>query len=326
MELIIKPTSKCNFNCKFCAASNMQIPTLVTLPIELKTTIDVLHPSTIIFTGGEPTCCPPRFYREVLEYTKNSNCHISLTSNLMNFIKAKDAWSDLLKNERFGVCTSFQNDGTRIYNRDKVLTKAVFKEWMLEFKSIAGYAPTFISVIFDDDMSNVMSLIELAIELKTKCKLNPAIVNGRQQFGFPRYKMLRIYLDLIKLGLDKYEENTSDRHLGRCPFSIFHNCNDTIRAVFQDERGNIWYSYCEDLMNNGDYFYAKCAKDLFIGFDRDFIKCVEEPPITNNCYTCELFRLCNNCTINKRAAKRDPNYCKEMKKLIPELKSTGWKI
>jgi len=51
MELIIKPTSACNFKCTFCSAANLKIKhSLSKVPEQLKELICNLKPNNIIFT------------------------------------------------------------------------------------------------------------------------------------------------------------------------------------------------------------------------------------------------------------------------------------
>lgn len=93
MELIIKPTAVCNFKCTFCTASKLSINhTPDKVPEQLKELILKLKPNDLIFTGGEPTMCSPKYYEEILEL---SDAKVSLTSNLKNFYMHPDDWTPL---------------------------------------------------------------------------------------------------------------------------------------------------------------------------------------------------------------------------------------
>ena len=105
MELIIKPTGRCNFNCKFCSANLLNIKHQTKVPNELIKIIQTIKPNSLIFTGGDPLLVGPEYYYEILSL---GNFSISLTTNLKDYYIQPKKWIDLFKNERVGICTSFQ--------------------------------------------------------------------------------------------------------------------------------------------------------------------------------------------------------------------------
>ena len=67
MELIIKPTGLCNFNCEFCSAHGMDIqhPADGHVPHQIRDLIMKLKPNGLIITGGEPLMVDPQYYYEL---------------------------------------------------------------------------------------------------------------------------------------------------------------------------------------------------------------------------------------------------------------------
>lgn len=82
MELIIKPTSRCNFNCNFCSAGLLKIKTITRVPSELKQVLFTIKPNNLIITGGDPLMMPPSYYEELLTL---GDWNISFTTNLKDF-------------------------------------------------------------------------------------------------------------------------------------------------------------------------------------------------------------------------------------------------
>ena len=321
MELIVKPTAKCNFNCKFCAASGLDISySSSKVPDQIKEVVNTLNPDGIIITGGEPLCCDPQYYEELL---KSCNCNIIFTTNLKDFWLNPDKWTPIFKNERVRVGTSFNFGNTRMWNKDKVYDETSFRMVMDLFKERIGYVPPFIAVIDENNASRYMDHISLAKELGTYCRLNNALKMGRQGKHYPRYKVFKMWIDIIKAGLADYEQNCFERQDGKCPINSSLMCQSSIRTIYIDSDGKIHYSNCEDKLNrdNGD--------EIAI----DDVRPSQEPtPITFDeaisykCLSCELYNICNACNTNREAAKEDPNYCIEMTKLKDDIIDLGWRL
>lgn len=322
MELIIKPTSSCNFACEFCAASNCSIPTYNYPNDRLINLIRKLKPSILIFTGGEPTCVPPRYYEVLLYETKDLDCQVSLTTNLKNIYLYPDEWERLLKHPRFSVGTSFNYGSTRRWDEDTVYTEEKFKEVYSKVSELVDYKIPFIAVIDENNYNRAIDHVYLAKELGTTCKLNGTNSSGRSNRVFPRYKMFKLYLDIIYAGLEHYEENCRDRKNGTCPFNTNLLCENTIRAIYVDFDGNIRWTTCEEDLNRLRGRKLNSFEEFSYIQESPFIR----ETITDHCYNCELFRLCNGCRINVEQSKEDPDYCKEMSKLKGDIIRVGWKI
>jgi radical SAM protein with 4Fe4S-binding SPASM domain len=321
MELIIKPTSKCNLNCKFCAASELNIQyTPRYVPPQIKDIINVLKPDGIIITGGEPLCCNPEYYEELLTLC---DCNIVFTTNLKDFWMKPDKWTPLFNNKRIRVGTSFNYGNTRLWDRRTVYDDVMFKGVINLFKDRVGYAPPFIAVMNEDNEDTYLKHVLLAKELGTYCRLNNALKMGRQGTHYPRYKVFKMWIDIIHMGLGDYEQNCFERSNGMCPINSNNMCESAIRTIYVDVDGDVHYSNCEDKLNLND------GREIPI----DITRPIQEPntikydeAISHKCLSCELYNICNGCTTNREAAKKDPEYCLEMLKLKNDIIGLGWRL
>ena len=333
MELIIKPTSACNFKCKFCAASELNIPTLHQVPAMMASLIYDLKPTTIIVTGGEPFMCPPSFYRELISVAKDIDATISITSNLWQWYKERDRWkkSGVLDNSRVEVGTSFNYGDTRGTSKE-VFTEERFEMVLEAFNEDYGYKPTFIGVIDQNNVKDFDKHLDLCAKHGISCKLNAANAIGNQKTPFSRPDLMREYLRIIKEGKEDLEQNCRDRVFGSCPFNTNFMCRQSIRAIYRGADSSIYWSYCEELLNLG--IGKKLCDDYGVITEEyeKFIKATNPEPtqptaiISSKCYYCELYRLCNGCAINQLNAIRDPKYCEKMLNLKDEIIDSGWKI
>lgn len=302
MQLIIKPTSKCNFNCNFCSAKLLNIKHSTNVPSVLKDYIKELNPSDLIITGGEPLMIPKEYYEELLSL---GDWNISLTSNLGIFYKNPDYWTPLLKNDRIGVITSFQYGNDRIDGND-VYTEEQFIKVINLFEEKIGYKPNFITVISEENEDKALDHILLAKRLGIKCKLNGILPMGLSKSYYPRYKMMNLYIKIIEMGLEDYEINCSERHLGKCNFNTNLSCKDNIRACYVDFNNQLHKCFCEDLLAEG--------------FEGEY----DNSYINDKCLTCELCRLCNGCMKTRLSEKLDENHCQEMLKIKDKILEMGW--
>jgi MoaA/NifB/PqqE/SkfB family radical SAM enzyme len=118
MELIIKPTEKCNFKCTFC--SSTQITEDKTSELDHDKIFQFLErfpeTRTIIVNGGDPLMMDPSYYWKIIEYLddKDLDTTISFTTNLWPFYKNPNKWKELFNHPRMGITTSFQYGGGRL--------------------------------------------------------------------------------------------------------------------------------------------------------------------------------------------------------------------
>ena len=333
MELIIKPTSECNFTCSFCAASNLKIPTLSLVPAVMADLIYRCKPDTIIVTGGEPFMCPPSFYRELDSIARDIDATISITSNLWKWYEDREKWlkDGILRSPRIQVGTSFNYGDSRRKGK-MVLTPETFAMMMNTFWVYYNYMPTFIGVIDDKNQDKFFDNIKLAKDLCTTCKLNNANAIGRQAKAYQRPDIMEKFLEVLKNNQEDLEQNTRDRATGSCPINSNLLCQETIRCIYMGEDGYIYWSNCEEKANLG---LAKRLCNQYGEYTDEmeaFLNCtypqitLPNETITENCYNCELFRFCNGCDINRMNAKQDPDYCTKMLSLKDKIIENGWMI
>lgn len=317
-QLMLKPTVKCNFTCSFCSAAKLCQKDQTVVDDKLREAIKKIDPDNIIITGGDPLMLPVKYFYDLLAI--NDKITLSLTSNLWDFYLHPDKWTELFKNERVGICTSFQyGDGRRLPD-GKPYTEELFRKVMALFKEKVGKVPPFIAVISKENEDRAIDHVLLAKELGTTCKLNGLLPLGRSEEYYPRYKMMDIYLKILDMGLEEYEDNTFDRAKGNCPFNIDHQCFKHNRAIRIDKDGNYQYGYCEDLVYNGVITFDSVED---ISEKDDILNDLINP---EKCPYCPLFRFCNNCKLHRDIAKTDKDYCNQMNKYSYILEDRGFKI
>lgn len=316
MQLIIKPTSACNFACSFCSAGMLKIPTTKGVPEQIKNLLKVLKPEDIVITGGDPLMVPVSYFEELLSL---GDWSISITTNLKDFYENPEKWISLFKNPRVGVCTSFQFGEGRKWDNDTPYSEEKFREVMEKYKQYIGKLPTFIAVICKDNEHRVLDHIYLAKELGTTCRINGVFKSGRSGEYYPLYKMLKHYINIIDLGLEQYEVNSLDRGVGNCPTNTNLYCSSSVRAAWVENNGTLKYGRCEDTLNDG----------YTIPYEKERPASKKELPqpkecLNKNCLNCRLCRLCNSCEKTRLQIKDCPEFCEEMKKLESDLIRLGW--
>ena len=299
MELIIKPTEKCNFKCTFCSSTHLTEDKTKTLDLNLIFQFLDRFPEThsIIVNGGDPLMVPRDYYFHIIEYLdkKNLPANLSFTSNLWGFYNNPNYWTDLLKHPRVGVTTSFNYGETRRITETRVYTEDIFWKVSDLFLERIGYRPDFISVINYDNYETAIDNVYLAKKMNVECKLNYSVASGAQSLPFLKGHIYKTYLDIIEKGLAPWEFN-SKQLLSKqkslhtvCPLS--RNCDKHIRALQPD----------------GDYYSCGAFGDdrLFpINFKKEMAQSDREAPLAavaelqhmkNDCLACPLFSICNGC-------------------------------
>jgi sulfatase maturation enzyme AslB (radical SAM superfamily) len=319
MNLIIRVTGKCNFDCTFCSAGSLNIMHPINgVPDQIKDVIETIRPSTIIISGGEPLLVGPDYYYELLEISnKYHKCGISITSNLKEFYYHPDDWVDLFKNDQIGVVTSFNYGYSRRWDKNTVYNDKKFIEIFNLFKEKVGKTPMFIAVIDRSNEDTVLQTVKLAKELGTYVRLNNATKQGRCGSTYPRYKIFQKYIEIMEAGYEDYELYCRGRDFISCPMNAQFLCKSSIRTCYVDT-------------NNVLHYYDCCESEvehlLDYHNDSNRIQCSEYPSInehvTKKCITCELFPLCNGCASQR--SQYPPEHCAEMQKLKPKLIQYGW--
>ena len=182
MELIIKPTERCNFKCTFC--SSTKIADSKTVELSHDKIFQFLkrfpYTNTIIVNGGDPLMMSPDYYWKIIEYLEEHALEttISLTTNLWPFYKNPNKWLELFKHPRVGVCTSFQYGGGRLKGDFTEFSEEDFWNVSNKMKELVGYRPDFISVITKENEDKAIDNVLLAKKMGVVCKLNYAVASG----------------------------------------------------------------------------------------------------------------------------------------------------
>ena len=311
MDLILKLTELCNFKCTFCSSTNISEDHAKILDIQEVYDFLDKHPETrtIIINGGDPLMVDPSYYFKILEYTDTAT--LSFTSNLWPFYKKPEKWAELFQHERVGVGTSFQYGDGRLKGDYSVFTEEDFwkvSDCMLEH---VGYRPDFISVVTEDELDIAIKNVELAKQMDVECKLNYAMASGDQHKPLLLANIYKVYIQIYKQGLSQWEYNTKDiiKSLNNIATTCPRNrtCDQSIRCI-QPEGDQ--YT-CGAFADDKEYAIGDNFKD-----DIDLIS------MTDRCFTCELFNLCNGCAKTIKDHKRfdmNEQHCFEMMQLKDEL-------
>lgn len=336
MDLIIKPTEKCNFKCTFCSSTYITDDKTQELDLEYIYRFLDRYPetNTIIVNGGDPLMMDPKYYWKIIEHLDkiNSKATISFTTNLWPFYKNPNKWKDLFNHPRMGIGTSFQYGGGRLKGDLTEFTEEDFwncSDAMLEH---CGYRPDFISVITEENEKDAIKNVELAKRMDVECKLNYAfssgppvkfknIIMGQEGKPYMLAKIYEIYVKIWKLGLFPWEYNTKQMmtRLSKgnttCPQN--RKCDGGIRT----------------LQPSGDYYSCGAFGDDRL-FSIDFEKEMTGPKIypisfrpelqslKQSCFNCPMFQICNGCRKTIKDLK-DHNlveaHCYKMKTLAQDI-------
>lgn len=336
MDLIIKPTEKCNFKCTFCSSTHITDDKDVELDHAKIFQFLERYPNTntIIVNGGDPLMMPPDYYEEILNWLdeRNYKTTISFTTNLWPFYKNPTKWSNVFSHKRVGVTTSFQYGGGRLKGDLSEFTEEDFWNVSNLFVTYFAYRPNFISVITDENQHLAIKNVELAKKMNTECKLNYAmssgppvkfkgIIMGQEGKPYLLANIYEIYVEIWKRGLAPWEFNTKQMmnrlkgHATCCPQN--RDCDSGIRVL---QPSGDYYS-CGAFGDDRQYpidFEMEMAGATIHPIKHEF----ELQTMTPDCYGCPMFEICNGC---KKTIKDHKDYnlaeihCKKMKTLAEDI-------
>ena len=344
MDLIIKPTEKCNFKCTFCSSTKIakHKNDLLNHDYIFKFLKRFPDTKTIIVNGGDPLMVEPEYYWKIIEWLDihNYDTSISLTTNLWPFYKKPKKWVDLFNNDRIGVNTSFQYGGGRLKGDFSEFTEEDFWRCSDKMLELCGYRPDFIAVIVPENEHLALKNVELAYKMSdglipkgtthdlkkdnktgVECKLNYAMSSGDQDKPYLLSKIYKKYVEIWEKGLYHWEFNTKQmmkrirKEHTLCPQN--RTCDAGIRAFNP----------------NGDYYSCGAFaddKDKSIDFNKE-MKGEFFTPLRNDmnlmsmkrsCFTCPMFEICNGCRKTIKDFKEHKvveEHCKLMKQIAPKI-------
>lgn len=327
MDIIVKPTQRCNFKCDFCSSNKIDSSGNATLPLEsIFSLLENNKVDTIIINGGDPLMMPPEYYWNLIQYLDDHNMDtsVSFTSNLWDFYLQPEKWKKLFQNKRVGVTTSFQYGTGRKLANGTVFTEDLFRAILKLFKEYIGYVPMFIGVITNENENRVLDTVRLAKDLGTICKLNPAVKSGRCKQNYPLWKAYQKYIEIIEAGLAEYEHNASilkdvvhNSHK-TCPYN--RDCWKHIRAISPNGLIHSCGCFNDDHIINIEHGNKTYCLSEYT--DKELLK--DFKSLKSECFACDLFPLCNSCFKQIHDIKQDhleQDHCFHMKQLGQKLKS-----
>jgi len=336
IDLIIKPTVRCNFKCTFCSSTHISEDDNAIVELEDFERFIVRFPDTrtVIVNGGDPLMMKPQYYWDMIKILDKHNCpaRISFTTNLWAFYKKPEMWVDLFRHERMGVGTSFQYGDARLKGDLTPFSEEEFwacSDLMLE---LVGYRPSFIAVIDKSNEDTILKTVELAKKMGVVAKINHAVASGEPvvfkgvtignaNSMFTQADIYRHYVEIAKAGLAEWEHNTTSmmRRLRIqntvCPLN--RSCDEGIRSL---QPGNSYYS-CGAFGDDGEYpidFEREMAGEFFTPLQN----APDIQAMKDACYACPMFQICNGCRKTVRDTKRlglTEHHCRTMKELAPEI-------
>lgn len=296
MDLVVKVTDRCNFNCQFCSSTEIGSTDINAGQIISLMKCYNNDIGTIVFNGGDPLLINPDEYIKLLKYIEDNklNTYLSFTTNLWDFFWNPQKWTDIFKHERVGVITSFQFDETRKLKSGEPFTEKLF--WVVSdlFLSKVGYRPGFISVLTStyDMLPNGKKIINLARQMEVECKINYVNASGKASYCIPVGYAALVYQYIYENGWEQYEYNTKQflktirGEETTCPLAM--NCDKNIRC-FQP---NGFYS-CPAFADDGLYGFTveNDIKNLQtpLSNDPDLVFLMEK------CLSCPAYKLCHGC-------------------------------
>jgi radical SAM protein with 4Fe4S-binding SPASM domain len=336
MDLIIKPTERCNFKCTFCSSTHITDDKSLELDLEYIYAFLKRFPetSTIIVNGGDPLMMDPDYYWQIIKYLDDNNLKtsISFTSNLWPFYKNPNKWLNLFRHPRMGITTSFQYGGGRLKGDLTEFSEEDFwnvSDMMLEK---VGYRPGFIAVITEENEHLAIKNVELAKKMGVECKLNYAmssgppvkfknIIMGQEGKPYVLSKIYKIYVEIWKRGLTEWEYNTKQmvvrlKGLGTtCPQN--RECDGGIRTL---QPSGDYYS-CGSFGDDRDYPIN--FKDEMNGEKIYPLRFQPElQTLKQSCYSCPMFSICNGCRKTIKDLKTHnlvEDHCYRMKQLATDI-------
>lgn len=324
MDLIIKPTEKCNFLCSFCSSTKIADDHTSLLDHDYIFKFLKRYPetNTIIVNGGDPLMLDPSYYWKIIDYLCKHNlpATLSFTSNLWPFYVRPEKWQDLFRHKRVGVTTSFQYGGGRIKGDGTVFSEEDFWRVSDLFLERIGYRPEFIAVIDESNEDTVLDTVRLAKKMDVVCKVNYAMASGEQYKPYQLSKMYEWYVKIWKEGLSDWEWNTQQmmkRLSGgstTCPQN--RDCDTGIRALQPEGDYYSCGAFGDDREYSIDFSY-----EMLGGFSTP-LQHFDINSMKEECFSCPMFLICNGCKKTIKDHKRHnmvEDHCKLMKTLADDI-------
>jgi MoaA/NifB/PqqE/SkfB family radical SAM enzyme len=332
MQLIVKATKRCNFDCTFCCSPAGDGGEDITADDIIRFLERYPDTNTIIINGGDPLMMPPSFYQTLIDYVREKKLGIivSISSNLWDFYRHPDKWRDILRStDVISVSTSFQYGEGRRISANHPFTEELFLKVVGKFKEEIGYMPFFIAVVDEDNEDSVIKTVELARRIGAQCRVNPVVKSGRQEKPYPLSKMFKFWLKLIDMGYQDVEFNSKQLETfsyqnSTCPIPYTRQCDKYIRALSPDNMYHPCGAFNDDYVEDEGKYDLDFEEEMNGGFSLPLSESIELQSLKEECFTCPLFKFCNGCYKYIKDAKSEGEdfieaHCSEMKLMQSRL-------
>lgn len=337
MDLIIKPTQRCNFSCTFCSSTEIAKSNKPVDDLELNKIEQFLdrypHTETIIVNGGDPLMMKPDYYWKIIDMLDQKGmdqCTLSFTTNLWDYYLHPKKWRELFSHPRMQIGTSFHYGDSRQIRPGQVFTEEKFLKVMDMFHEDFGYYPDFIAVITEENKHLALNNVRLAKFLGNECKMNYAMASGREGKPFTIGDMYEIYMEVYDEGLGDHEYNTkqmlqrlANRDTTTCPQN--RRCDEGIRNLQPKSETGFEYSSCGSLADDQE-FPIDFDKEMNGEFFTPLQDTYEIQYQKEECLSCPNFHICNGCYKTVKDLKEHnlvERSCKKMKKFREWARKRG---
>jgi sulfatase maturation enzyme AslB (radical SAM superfamily) len=337
MDLIIKPTQRCNFSCTFCssteiAKSNKPIHDLDIVKVE-RFLDRFPNTQTIIVNGGDPLMVDPDYYWQIIDMLEKrgmTNCTISFTTNLWDWWLHPTKWDELFRHPQVQICTSFHYGDSRQIRPGQILTEEIFLQLITKFKQDFGYYPSYIAVITEENKHLAINNVRLAKWLGIQCKINYAMASGREGKPFPLGDIYKIYMDIYEEGLAPWEHSTTQmlarlKYLDTTTCPQNRKCDEGIRNLQPVAEDGYEYGSCGSLGDDREFpidFEKEMAGEFFTPLQDTWELQFQK----EDCLSCPNFNICNGCYKTVKDLKEAglvEHSCKLMKEFRQRARDNG---
>lgn len=354
MNLIIKMTNACNFNCNYCSVgnissnSNLNVEYVKKFIDGTKELLDYKQDKTlnVLWHGGEPLLISIDVYRELQDYIKNSLKGIDVKFSLQtNGSLINNQWIEFFK--EYNISPGISLDGYKelhdVNRLDKLGNKTFDKVVEnIEFLMKNGITPGILMVLNTAEAIDINKLYEFLAELKCPAKIHAVFPAGRAEDRTDLDDLFMKYVDtlieLFKLGIN------DDRIVNIEPLnSLFTSIVEDIPALECSHSGKCGIdfmclhedgavSFCGRNDASREFMYGNIVDSnplqLYLSEFAKQIRNRDEFIKSSDCGKCKYFNLCHGgcpfeAFLNSGKIEEKYKHCNEWQRLLDFLYTDG---
>jgi uncharacterized protein len=200
ITIIAKPTSECNFRCKYCyhADTNYEKGILDLSEIEklVKLSQEEYDHVAYVWHGGEPLLCGIDYFDEIIRFQKKYRRCESLINNSVqtNGSLLSTQFVKFFKKNDFAVSISF--DGPGECNNLRQSTDKVIES--MDYAKRSGLKLSSLSVIHALNVNRQIEIYEFFKSRAMPMKFNPIFVSGNAKQGCEYLLETELYIHSLK--------------------------------------------------------------------------------------------------------------------------------